>query len=329
MALVYRAHFAFQKYPRRNSRGMNTSAIYGFMTSLLDLIEKEEFSHRAVAFDTSAPTFRHKMYDQYKADREQQPEDISTALVWIEQLLDALQIPLFRLDGFEADDIIGTLARCAAADSFEVLMMTPDKDFAQLIDQRVKLYRPSIVKKPAQRISLRELPEAFGVQRPEQIIDLLALQGDAVDQIPGVPGIGPKTAQALLAEHGSLEELLKQTSSLKKSIAEKLKTYSEQARLSRRLATIDTSVPIDWRPEHCAARPPKQEALRKIFAKLEFKTLARRLLKEEAAPLFATTHASSSSARQPRLRVWSLLLKSFYSHYLGQLYLGRRLSIMF
>ena len=295
MALVYRAHFAFQKYPRRNSRGMNTSAIYGFMTSLLDLIEKEEFSHRAVAFDTSAPTFRHKMYDQYKADRERQPEDISAALVWIKQLLDALHIPLFRLDGFEADDIIGTLARCAAADGFEVLMMTPDKDFAQLIDQRVELYRPSIMKKPAQRIGLRELPEAFGVQRPEQIIDLLALQGDAVDQIPGVPGIGPKTAQALLAEHGSLEALLKLTSSLKKSIAEKLKTYSEQARLSQRLATIDTSVPIDWRPERCAARPPKQEALRKLFAELEFKTLARRLLKEEADPLFAA-HTSSSSA---------------------------------
>ena len=285
MSLIYRAYFAFQKYPRRNSRGMNTSAVYGFATALIEVLQKEMPTHRAVAFDTSAPTFRHKIYPDYKAHREKQPEDISEALPWVDKLLDAMQIPVLRLDGYEADDIIGTIARIASDDGFEVLMMTPDKDFAQLIDQFVYLYRPPVMKKPAKKIGLSELEEAYGVEQPTQVVDLLALQGDTVDNIPGVPGVGPKTATDLLKKYRTLEKILELPFDLPKATSKKLRQYRDKALLSKRLATIERNVPIDWQIKDFVERPSRPKLLRELFAFLEFKTLAKRILGEEL-PLY-------------------------------------------
>ena len=295
MALVYRAHFAFQKYPRRNSRGLNTSAVYGFVMALLEVLNKERPTHRAVAFDTSAPTFRHEIYTDYKAQREKQPEDISKALPLIEKFLDGMQIPVLKVDGYEADDLIGTLSRLARLEGFEILMMTPDKDFAQLLAQGVYLYRPPVMKKAAQKIGLSDLFTCFGVDQPGQLVDLLALQGDAIDNIPGVPGIGAKTAKSLLKEHGSLEELLKFPPNLAQSTAEKLRKYKAQALLSRQLATIDTEVPIDWRADDCAKKPMRREVIAELFSFLEFKTLSKRLLGEEL-PLFAGSGVAPSDS---------------------------------
>ena len=303
MALVYRAHFAFQKYPRRNSRGMNTSAVYGFTTVLLEVLQKEKPTHRAVAFDTAAPTFRHEMYAEYKAQREKQPEDITEGLLWVDKLLEAMQIPILRLDGYEADDIIGTLARTAANDGFEVLMMTPDKDFAQLIDERVYLYRLPVMKRPAKKIGLSELSTEYGVEHPWQIVDMLALQGDAVDNIPGVPGIGPKKAKELLARYGTLAKILELLAELPKATADKLQQYKDQALLSQKLATIETHVPIDWQPASFIEQPSRLESLRELFAFLEFKTLAKRLL-GETMPLYRSStevslHQEPSSELRP------------------------------
>ena len=295
MALVYRAHFAFQKYPRRNSRGMNTSAAYGFATSLLEVLQKERPTHRAVAFDTSAPTFRHKIYAEYKAHREKQPEDISEALPWIQKLLDAMQIPVLSLDGYEADDLIGTVAKQTSAKDFEVLMMTPDKDFAQLIDKHVYLYRPPIMKADAQKIGLSELEEQYGVSRPERVVDLLALQGDAVDNIPGVPGVGAKTARRLLASYGSLDKILSLPEDLPKAMAKKLREHRSQALLSQKLATIEVEAPISWTEDELAERPVQQGLMKEVLAFLEFRTLAKRLLGDDL-PLF-----EGKTEEQPQL----------------------------
>ena len=283
--MVYRAHFAFQKYPRRNGSGLNTSATYGFVTALLEVLDKEQPTHRGVIFDTSAPTFRHKIYEPYKANRAKQPEDITMNLPWLRNLLTAMQIPVFSLDGYEADDIIGTFAKQAEAENFDVLIMSPDKDFGQLISERIALYKPSFIKKPAQKVGLAEVNAQYGVQSPAQLIDLLALQGDAVDNVPGVPGIGSKTAQKLLSEHGSLDTLLTLPATLPALLQKKLTDHRAQALLSQQLIKIDVNVPINWAADAFALRNPNKEALREALAFLEFKTLAKRL-RVEGAPLF-------------------------------------------
>ena len=278
MALAYRAHFALIRSPIFNSKGMNTSAIYGFTATLIDLIQKQQPSHLAIAFDTSAPTDRHRLHPEYKANREAMPEDLSLALPYIETLSKAFQIPVLKLDGFEADDIIGTIAKSAEREGFEAIyMVTPDKDFGQLVSDKIKMYRPSRQGDGSEIWGVDEIIEKWAIQAPHQVIDMLGLCGDSSDNIPGVPGIGPKTASKLLQSYGSLETLLENTSALKGKQKEQLEQFADQARLSKQLARINQSVPIAYNWADFELNPPKREALEKLFSELEFRTLGKRL----------------------------------------------------
>ena len=227
MALVYRAHFALIQSPIRNSKGVNTSALYGFINTLLAILEKENPTHIGVAFDTSAPTPRHIKYPAYKAQRDEMPEELAAAIPHVKSLCRAFHIPVLEIDGFEADDIIGTLVKRAEPDGFESYMVTPDKDFAQLISKQTFMWKPGRKGNDHEVITLDKLPEIWGVHEPDHIIDLLGLMGDASDNIPGVPGIGPKTAQKLIAEFGSIENLLANTGKLKGKQKENLETHAD------------------------------------------------------------------------------------------------------
>ncbi|MEO6686425.1 MAG: 5'-3' exonuclease H3TH domain-containing protein, partial [Dyadobacter sp.] len=278
MALIYRAHFAFIKAPRITSKGMNTSAVFGFTNTLLEVLQKEKPTHIGVAFDTSAPTFRHIEYPAYKAQREAQPEDISVAIPYVKKLLEAMCIPILILDGFEADDIIGTIAKEASKANFEVFMMTPDKDFGQLVEEHVHIYKPAFMGKGAEKLGINEILERWQIKRIDQVIDMLGLMGDAVDNIPGIPGVGEKTAQKLIAEYDTIENLLVHADEIKGKLGEKVREHGAQALLSKRLATIDIQVPVPFDAEDltiCGANPDKVNAL---FDELEFKTLRQRIL---------------------------------------------------
>lgn len=278
MALIYRAHFAFIKAPRITSKGLNTSAVFGFTNTLLEVLQKEKPTHIGVAFDTSAPTFRHIEYPAYKAQREAQPEDISVAIPYVKKLLEAMCIPILILDGFEADDIIGTIAKEASKANFEVFMMTPDKDFGQLVEEHVHIYKPAFMGKGAEKLGINEILERWQIKRIDQVIDMLGLMGDAVDNIPGIPGVGEKTAQKLIAEYDTIENLLVHADEIKGKLGEKVREHGAQALLSKRLATIDIQVPVPFDAEDltiCGANPEKVNAL---FDELEFKTLRQRIL---------------------------------------------------
>ncbi len=277
MALVYRAHFAFIQNPIRNSKGVNTSALYGFINTLLFILEKERPTHIGVAFDTSAPTPRHTRYPAYKAQRDEMPEELSAAIPHVKRLCKAFHIPVLELDGFEADDIIGTLVKRADKEDFESFMVTPDKDFAQLLSERIFMWKPGRKGTDHEVIGLAQLPEIWGVKEPHQIIDLLGLMGDASDNIPGVPGIGPKTAQKLIADFGSVENLLAATSSLKGKQKENLETHSDQAILSKELATIILDVPVEVSWEDLVLSTRDDDALKALFNEFEFRTLSKRL----------------------------------------------------
>ena len=281
LALIYRAHFAFSKNPRINSKGMNTGAILGFTNSLLDIINKEAPSHIGVAFDTHAPTFRHEAYSEYKAHREEQPEDIRDAIPVIKELVRIFNIPVLELDGYEADDIIGTFAKRAARKGFEVYMMTPDKDYAQLVEDHIYLYKPAFMGNAVDILGIPEVLEKFGIQQVDQVRDLLGLQGDSVDNIPGIPGVGAKTAVKLIEEYGSIEELLKNTSRLKGKLKERVEEFGDQAILSKELATINIEVPLAFDEEALTYNGPDKEALKTLFDHLEFRTLAKRVLGED------------------------------------------------
>ena len=222
MALVYRAHFAFATRPILTSKGVNTSALYGFTNTLLDIVKSGEPTHLAVAFDTQAPTQRHVDYPEYKAQREEMPEDLSAALPHVRRMIEAFNIPVLMCDGFEADDIIGTLVRRAEPEGFESYMVTPDKDFGQLVSEKTFIYKPSRMGEGVDVLGVPEVLAKWGIQRPAQVIDVLALWGDASDNIPGVPGIGEKTASKLIAQHGSVENLLAHTGELKGKLKENL-----------------------------------------------------------------------------------------------------------
>lgn len=280
MALIYRAHFAFSKNPRINSKGLNTGVMLGFTNTLLEVLEKEKPSHIAVAFDTSAPTFRHEQFESYKANRQAQPEDIEIGIPWIKQIVAAFNIPILELDGYEADDIIGTIAKKAEYRDFNVYMMTPDKDFGQLVEEHIFLYKPSYMGNQVDVMGPNEVCEKWGISHPDQVRDILGLMGDAVDNIPGIPGIGAKTATKLLKEFGSIEELLKNTDKLKGKQRENVETYGSQGLLSKELATIKQDVPIEFNPEDYAYNGPDAETLKALFAELEFRTLTQRLFKE-------------------------------------------------
>lgn len=294
MALAYRAHFALINKPIRNSKGMVTSAIYGFTQTLVDLLEKHRPTHLAVCVDTAAPTPRHKIYAGYKAQREEMPEDLSKALPWIRRVLEGFRVPVIERDGYEADDLIGSLARRAEAEGFEVYMVTPDKDFGQLVTERTRIWKPGRQGGEAEILGPREVCERWGIREVSQVVDLLGLMGDSSDNIPGVPGIGEKTAAKLIAEFGSLEGVLAQTDRLKGKQREQIEAHAEQALLSKQLATIMTDVPLDWKMEDLVHGPLDVEGLQRTFRELEFNSLGRRLFGDsfEALPRLEGRHGS-------------------------------------
>ena len=280
MALVYRAHFALMRNPIRNSKGVNTSTLYGFTNTLLTIIEKEKPTHLGVAFDTSAPTPRHEKFPQYKAQREEMPEELAEAIPNVKKLCEAFRIPILEIDGYEADDLIGTLAKKAEQEGFETFMVTPDKDFAQLIDKHTFMWRPGIRGSEHELIGLNELPKLWGVESPDKITDLLGMMGDTADNIPGIPGIGPKTAQKLIAEYGTLEDLLKNTSNLKGKQKERVEENADIALLSKDLATIITNAPVTVTWDDLLLSSRDDEAVRSLFNEFEFRTLSKRLFGE-------------------------------------------------
>jgi DNA polymerase I len=277
MALVYRAHFAFATNPIRTATGRNTSAIYGFTNTLLELLAKQTPTHLAVVFDTAAPTARHREFPAYKAQRQEMPEELSAAIPDVKRLIRAFNLPVLELDGYEADDIIGTLAREAAVEKFITYMVTPDKDFGQLVNEHVLIYRPARMSDEAEILGVPEVLAKWGIQRTDQVRDILGLWGDTSDNIPGVPGIGEKTAQKLIAHYDSLENTLDHFAEQKGKLKESLEKFRDQALLSKRLATIDVNVPLPFEPEILRIGPRDEPALRALFTEFEFNTLGRRL----------------------------------------------------
>ena len=275
-ALIYRAYYAFLKNPRINSKGENTSAILGFVNTLEEVIQKEQPTHLGVAFDPSGGTFRHEAYPEYKAQREETPEAIRFAVPIIKRLLAAYNIPVLEEPGYEADDVIGTLAHQADKQGIETFMMTPDKDYGQLVTDHVKMYRPAVGKSAEEILGPAEVSQKWGISSPTQVIDILGLMGDAVDNIPGCPGVGEKTASKLVQDFGSIENLIENTDKLKGALKEKVENNIEQIKTSKWLATIKTDVPIQLDMEMLKMEEPNQEALQKIFEELEFRTLMRK-----------------------------------------------------
>ncbi|MEY2950035.1 MAG: hypothetical protein RLZZ248_1236 [Bacteroidota bacterium] len=277
-ALVYRAHFAFIARPLINSKGLNTSAINGFTRTLWDLIQKEKPSHIAVAFDPSGPTFRHEQYSLYKANREEQPDDIKKAFPYIKQIVEAFNIPIVTVNNYEADDVIGTLAKQAEKEGYKVYMVTPDKDYAQLVSPNIFMYKPSRQGNGIEILGVEEVLRNWGITRVDQVIDILGMQGDAVDNIPGIPGIGPKTAVKLLEEFDTVENLISQSKQLKGKQKERVEEFADQALLSKKLATIDCNVPIQFDATTFVIDPPNRALLAEIFKELEFRSLAQSIL---------------------------------------------------
>ena len=277
MALVYRAYFAFSKNPRITSYGFNTSAIFGYANTVLDILKKERPTHIGVSFDTSEPTARHIEYEAYKAHRDEMPEGISSALPYIMQLTEALKIPLLIRPGFEADDVIGTLAKKAEKEGFKVFMMTPDKDFGQLVSENIFIYKPARLGNEYEIMGVPEVLKKWEITDIKQVIDILGMWGDSVDNIPGIPGVGEKTAKLLVQKYGSMEGLYEHTHELKGKQKENIENNKEQAFLSKRLATIDLNVPIEFEEDKLILESPDKDACEKLFAELEFKTMAKRL----------------------------------------------------
>lgn len=297
-ALIYRAHFAFTKNPRINSKGHNTSVPFGFTNTLLEVIQKQKPTHLAVAFDTSAPTFRDQIFTEYKATRQETPEDIRSGLPIIKEILKGFNIPILALDGYEADDIIGTIAKRAEQEGFDVFMMTPDKDFGQLVTEKVKLYKPAYMGNAVDILGPKEVCEKWDIEDVSQVIDILGLQGDASDNIPGIPGVGPKTAADLLKKYKTVEGVVANAAELKGKQKERVEQFGEQAILSKRLATIITDVPLEWNEKDLAYTGPDVEKLKPILEELEFKTMMPRIfgLQPGAAP--AETSVATSKAAQ-------------------------------
>ncbi|WP_439696315.1 DNA polymerase I [Mucilaginibacter sp. AW1-7] len=281
MALIYRAHFALSKSPRFTSGGMNTSAVMGFTNTLLDVLKKEKPTHMAVVFDTEAPTERHTDYEHYKAHREAMPEDLSKALPYVVKLILGFNIPVITSDGYEADDIIGTLAKKAEQKGYQVYCMTPDKDFAQLVSDNIRIYKPARMGNEMEILGVKEVLEKWEIEKVEQVIDILGLWGDAVDNIPGIPGIGEKTAKSLIKQYGSMENIIAHSHELKGKQRENVEQFAEQGLLSKKLATILLNVPVELDEEGLEVGAPSKELLEPLFAELEFRTLGRRVFGDD------------------------------------------------
>jgi DNA polymerase-1 len=281
-ALIYRSYFAFIRNPRFNSKGVNTSAMYGFTNTLVQLLETEEPNYIGVVFDVSAPTFRHEMYPEYKAHREEMPEDLRKSIPYIRNIIKAFNIPIIEKEGFEADDVIGTLAQKAQKEGFTTYMMTPDKDYAQLVSENILMFKPAKSGGNSEVWGINEVRENFGIEKTEQVIDILGLMGDSADNIPGCPGIGPKTAEKLIAQFGSIDGIYENIDQLKGKQKENLIEFEEQVRLSRKLAVIIQDVPIEFSKKDLTREEINKEALKALFEDLEFKTIAQRLQLTEA-----------------------------------------------
>lgn len=294
MALIYRAHFALSKSPRFTTAGLNTSAVFGFANTLLEVLKKENPSHIAVVFDTEAPTDRHVEFTDYKAHREAMPEDLSAALPYVFKLIEGFNIPVITSDGFEADDIIGTLAKKAEKEGFQVYCMTPDKDFAQLVSENIFIYKPARMGNGAEILGVKEVLEKWEIERVDQVIDILGLWGDAVDNIPGIPGIGEKTAKDLIKRYGSMENIIANSHELKGKQKENVENFAEQGLLSKRLATILLDAPVDFDAEEFKLIEPSKELLEPLFAELEFRTLGKRVFGEQ----FTIAEASQKATAQ-------------------------------
>ncbi|MCW5916795.1 MAG: DNA polymerase I [Ferruginibacter sp.] len=280
-ALIFRAYYALIRSPRITSSGKNTNAQFGFTNTILELLNNQQPTHMAVCFDTAAPTDRHTDFADYKANRQETPEDISAAVPDIINLIKALNIPVIAVDGFEADDVIGTLAKQAEILGYEVFMVTPDKDYGQLVSQNIKIYKPGYQGGKVEIMGPAEVCSKWNVEKVDQVIDLLGLMGDAVDNIPGIKGVGEKTAAKLLGEYGSLENVLANSDSIKGSMGEKIRAGKEDAILSKKLATIITNAPIEFHEENFLVKAPDKEKLKEVFEHLEFRTLGKRILGEE------------------------------------------------
>ena len=296
MALIYRSHFAFSKNPRISSKGLNTGAVLGFTNTLLEIIKKEKPTHIGVAFDTKEPTFRHIAYPEYKAQREAQPEDITMAIPLVKKLLQAFNIPLIEKSGFEADDIIGTLAKAASKKDFEVFMMTSDKDYAQLVEKHIFLYKPAFMKNGVSILGVSEVLEEWGIENVDQVRDVLGLQGDTSDNIPGIPGIGAKTASKLLAKFGSVENLIANVDQLKGKQKENIIEFASQGILSKHLATIVLDVPVHFNEEAFKYDGFNQDAVKELFDKLEFRTLAKRVFSSLQTSLQKKSQVASQAS---------------------------------
>lgn len=283
-ALIYRSYYAFIKNPRVNSKGENTSAIFGFVNTLEEVLKKENPSHIAVVFDPPGPTFRHIQYEAYKAQREDTPEDIKQSVPVIKEILSAYNIPILEVEGYEADDVIGTIAKRVDKEKFDVFMMTPDKDYGQLTEAHIFIYKPKYGGNGFDLLDDRKVMEKYALSHPLQIIDLLGLMGDASDNIPGCPGVGEKTAVKLLDEFCSIENLLQNTHQLKGALKTKIEENREQIRFSKFLATIKTDVPVNISISDFERKPVNEDALKSIFEELEFRTLIHRILKTEPKP---------------------------------------------
>lgn len=284
-ALIYRAHFAFIKRPLINSKGINVSCVNGFTSLVWDVIQKEKPTHIAVAFDLSGPTFRHEMYEPYKANREEQPEDITIGTPYIKKIIEAMNIPVVACPGYEADDVIGTLAKQAEKEGFEVYMLTSDKDYGQLVSDTVYLFKPARMGNDVELLKKDDILALWGIKRVEQVIDMLGLQGDAVDNIPGVKGIGPKTAQQLLEKYDSIEGIIEHADELSEKQRNQILEYRDIALLSKKLATIDINVPIQFDATVYQIDPINKEVLAELFRELEFRSLAKRIFGKDLAAL--------------------------------------------
>ena len=295
MALIYRAFFAFSKNPRITSTGINASAMFGFTNTLLDIIRKQNPTHLGVVFDTDKPTKRHEEFAEYKGQREAMPEDLRNSLPYIFRIIEGFNIPVITMDGYEADDIIGTLAW--KAKDLDVYMMTPDKDFGQLVRERVYIYKPGRMGNPDEILGVPEVLAKWEIENVEQVIDILGLWGDAVDNIPGVPGVGEKTAKKLIQQYGSMENVISHIHEMKGKMKEKFEANIDQALLSKRLATIDTDVPIDLNLSALELTDPNQELLTEVFKELEFRTLANRVFGSQ------TTVESSNKTKSTSVKI--------------------------
>ena len=300
-ALIFRAHFAFSKNPRINSKGLNTGVMFGFTNALLEIIQKQKPTHLGVAFDVSGPTFRHEQFPEYKAHREATPEDIKVGAPIVKEIVRAFNIPVLELPGYEADDVIGTFAKKAAKEGFEVFMMTPDKDYAQLVEEHVYLYKPAFMGNGVDIFGVPEVLEKWDIERIDQVADFLGLQGDSADNIPGIPGIGSKTAVKLLKEYGTVENLVAHSHELKGKQKENVENFGAQGILSKQLATIDINVPLEFNADELVYEGPNEEVLKALFEDLEFKTLSKRVFGED--PI--TSPAKSTQSAQSQLSMFA------------------------